>query len=135
MAGFIPVKDLEAKRRALVAESEVYRQTLLLEVMNVRLSSVKTRRQFSNAIQPWLLVVAPLGAIIGIWRNGGTQVNRARRKGGMLGKILLGYRLYRRFGPVVRPWLEQIVTRFQAAPVVSPPSAASVQKPMNEQPV
>jgi hypothetical protein len=135
MAGFIPVKELEARRRALVAESEVYRQTLLLEVMNIRLAGAKTRREMSDKIRPWLLVLAPLGALVGLWRERGSHGKGAHRKRGTLGKLLLVYRLYRRFGPLLKPWLAQVLAAFPAAAVSQQPVADPSPKPMNEQPV
>ncbi len=133
MAGFIPIRELEARRQALVGESEVYRQTLLLEVMNLRLAGAETRRQLGSTLRPWLVVLAPLGALIGMWRDGGAPSKGPPRKRGMLGKALLLYRLYRRFGPVLQPWLAQLVASFQSPPVAQP--AADVSSSIHEQPV
>jgi hypothetical protein len=134
MAGFISVKELEAKRRALVAESEIYRQTLLLEVMNVRLAGAKTRREISDKVRPWLMVLGPLGALVGIWRDRGVHHNGAHRKRGTVAKLLLAYRLYRRFGPLLKPWLAQVLTVFPS-PVAPEQAADPSPKPMSEQPV
>ena len=48
MAGDVKLSDLEEKKKALVAEAEVYRQTLKLEVQNIRLYGVKARRAVSS---------------------------------------------------------------------------------------
>ena len=48
MVGDVKLSDLEAKKKALIAEAEVYRQTLKLELQNVRLSAVKVRRTVSS---------------------------------------------------------------------------------------
>lgn len=135
MAGFIPVKELEAKRRALVAESEVYRQTLLLEVMNVRLAGAKTRREISDKIRPLLIMLAPLGAVAGIWRERRSQSKTANRKRGTIAKLLLVYRLYRRFGPLLKPWLAQVLTAFPPPAAARQPVADPSPEPMSEQPV
>jgi hypothetical protein len=53
MAGDVELNELEAKRKALAAEAEVYRQTLKLEIQNLRLCAAKAKRtatslSFSN---------------------------------------------------------------------------------------
>ena len=59
MAGFFEVKDLQARKRALVNESEVYRQTLMLEVQQVRLQTGAIRRRLTTFTSP-LVFLAPL---------------------------------------------------------------------------
>ncbi|HWQ91173.1 MAG TPA: hypothetical protein VN673_05845 [Clostridia bacterium] len=55
MARILTIKDLEERKRALVAESEIYRQTLILEVQNVRLYAARVRRRYT-----WFRAYAPL---------------------------------------------------------------------------
>ena len=56
------MNELEAKKKALVAESEVYRQTLKLEIQNLRLCAVRSRRKLSllGASSSLLMLGAPL---------------------------------------------------------------------------
>jgi hypothetical protein len=42
------MSDLEARKKLLVAESEVYRQTLKLDIQNVRLYSMRVQRKWSQ---------------------------------------------------------------------------------------
>jgi len=42
------LNEIEAKKKALIAEAEVYRQTLKLEIQNLRLCTAKAKRTFSS---------------------------------------------------------------------------------------
>src|SRR5215475_13834823 len=63
---------LEAKKKALVAESEVYRETLKLELQNVRLYGITTKRRLSNFARPghWIMLLMPLVGTIFKKRRG-----------------------------------------------------------------
>ena len=52
----------EAKKRALVAESEVYRETLKLELQNLRLYGITAKRRLTSftRARPLFLFLAPL---------------------------------------------------------------------------
>jgi hypothetical protein len=56
------MNELEAKKRALVAESEVYRETLKLEVHNLRLYVSRTKQKLTGFTRPnpLLMLLAPL---------------------------------------------------------------------------
>jgi len=56
------MNELEAKKRALVAESEVYRETLKLELHNLRLYVSRTKQKLKGfgRPNPLLLLAAPL---------------------------------------------------------------------------
>ena len=105
MAEVFRLKDLEAKKRALVAESEVYRQTLTLEIQNLRLYGARMRRKFIllRFANPLLLTA---GTLFGsrLFRSG---VKRKRRGkwSRLFGAGLMGWRLYRQFGPMLRTLL------------------------------
>jgi len=65
------LSDLEAKKKALIAEAEVYRQTLKLEIQNLRLYGAKAKRavgsfSFSN---PLLVIGATLAGTLLKRRN------------------------------------------------------------------
>jgi hypothetical protein len=68
MGGIFEVKELEAKRAALAAESEVYRQTLNLELQNLRLYAVRTQQKLSTigTFKPFLTMLLPFaGSFLG----------------------------------------------------------------------
>jgi len=65
------LSDLGAKKKALIAEAEVYRQTLKLEIQNLRLYGAKAKRavgsfSFSN---PLLVIGATLAGTLLKRRN------------------------------------------------------------------
>jgi hypothetical protein len=66
VVGDVELSELEEKKKALIAEAEVYRQTLKLEIQNVRLYGAKARRavgsfSFSN---PLLVIGATLAGTL-----------------------------------------------------------------------
>ena len=98
MAGIFGLRELEARKAALVAESEVYRQTLRLELQNLKLSALRARKKvtFFSSSAPWLLFTVPLvrswiGSLFGRRRFG-----RAR----LVTTALLGWQMYRRLAPI-----------------------------------
>lgn len=99
MAGLFYDPELDARKKVLVAECEIYRQTLSLELHNLHLYSVSVRRKLSPLrwIQPAVAVAAPL---LGLWF--GSRRAKAERMPGLLGKVLLGWRLYQKYGHLVR---------------------------------
>jgi len=56
------MNELEAKKRALVAESEVYREMLKLELHNLRLYVSRTKHKLKSFRRPnpLLMLLAPL---------------------------------------------------------------------------
>ena len=56
------MNPLEAKKRALVAESEVYRETLKLELQNLRLYGIRAKRKLTGFVRPHpvLMLLTPL---------------------------------------------------------------------------
>ncbi len=93
----------------MVAESEVYRQTLKLEVQNLRLYGARVQRKlgFFSPMNP-LMMALPFG--LSFLRFRGPRWFRGKRKWrrpGFLGSALLGWRLYRRLGPWVQRLLAQ----------------------------
>jgi hypothetical protein len=60
------MSDLETKKRALVAESEVFRETLKLELHNLRLYGARTKQKFTSMGKPnrLLLLMAPFAGLL-----------------------------------------------------------------------
>jgi hypothetical protein len=102
MAGISELKALAARKRALVEESELHRQTLRLELQNVRLygARIQSRFQRFKAARPLLLALPLFGAF---WRWGRRSAPKPKLRGWRrwfnLG--LSGWRAYRRFAPVL----------------------------------
>src|SRR5437667_1253108 len=90
MAGVSQLNELEAKKQALAAEAEVYRQSLKLELQNLRLYTARTRRSFRmlSPSNPMMVLGATLA---GSWF-------RRRRFGRfrLLTMALLGWQFYQK---------------------------------------
>jgi len=86
---------LEAKKKALVAESEVFRETMKLELHNLRLYGARTRQKFSSFGKPnrLLLLLTPLaGAIL------------RKKRGSLIRRLVMGLVTYQ-FSNRVLPFL------------------------------
>ena len=61
MFRILKIKDLEERKRALVQESDVYRETLKLQFDNLLLYASRTQRKFSllGRLNPLLMLLAP----------------------------------------------------------------------------
>jgi len=76
------MNELETKKRALVAESEVLRETLKLELHNLRLYGTRTKQKFRSFASPnrLLVLLAPLAGM----------VLRKRRSSSLIRRLLTG---------------------------------------------
>ena len=102
MAKVFSLKELQERKKALVAESEVYRQTLILEIQNLRLYSVRTQRKFTlfRLANPLVLLV---GSLLGSRFMAGRFARKRRGKWSrILAASLMSWRLFRSF----RPWFK-----------------------------
>jgi len=71
------MNELEARKRALVAESELYRQMLRLEVQNLQLYGLQLRQKFAGFRKPGpavVLAAALAGSLFG--RKRGSSLRR-----------------------------------------------------------
>jgi len=90
------MNELEARKKALVAESEVYRETLKLEIQNLRLSAIQARRKvsFLGTASSFLMLAAPLAGRL----FSSERPHPFRR---VLKAGFVGWRLYRKIGPLM----------------------------------
>ena len=121
MAGIAEIGDLQARKRALVAQSEMWRETLKGELHNLAVYGAGLRKRMDQVrnIGPWLLLGLPLvGSLVGVLsrRNGAGQNHSAtpsKFKGG-LATALAGFRLYRKYAPMVRSLVGHLASRRRA---------------------
>jgi hypothetical protein len=94
-------QQLEARKRALVAESEAYRRTLQLEFTQLQIHVEHLKRRFRLVLlaQP-LMALLPLVIKLVAGRKGRTERNSRSKFGGILNAALIGWRLARRFAPM-----------------------------------
>jgi hypothetical protein len=88
------VNDLETRKKLLIAEGAVYRETLKLEFQNLRIYGIKTRQRLTSfrAGNPVLSFGVP---ILTSW----IARKRKARKWGAL--AFLGWQLFNRLGPAL----------------------------------
>jgi hypothetical protein len=90
MARIFKIKDLEARKRALVEECDLYRQSLRFEVDNLRLHTtwIKRRATWLTLTPLWPLVPQLLKAFV--------KKKRATSKWRWLSTVLAGWQVYKK---------------------------------------
>lgn len=125
MAEIFGLAEIRERKRALAAESEVYRQTLKLEVQNIRIYRLRAQRSLGlmRLANPLLLLA---GSFLGSRLFGSKVRLRNAGKWSWLGLGLMAWRLYRSYGPLlqglVAPYFRK---RKAAAPAESETGASS----------
>lgn len=121
------MRELRARKRRLVAESDIYRQTLRLEVHNLRVYQAGVRRKLSyfRALSPVLMMAAgllraPLGRR-GVQRRPRSWLRLATRS-------LMSMRMYRQVLPLLQPLLAGFLVqkRSRAAAAEAQAPAANI---------
>jgi hypothetical protein len=89
------MSDLETRKKLLIAEGEVYRETLKLEIQNLRIYGIKTKRRMSSfgPGNPLLALGIPL---VTSWLGR----KRGGRRWGAL--AFLGWQLFDRISAALR---------------------------------
>ncbi|HEV2391698.1 MAG TPA: hypothetical protein VG146_04955 [Verrucomicrobiae bacterium] len=101
------MNDLEARKRALVVESELYRKTLALEFHNLTLHLESLRSKLSpvRAMRSLLPLLPLAGAWLGSQWFGQRRANRAAQsRSGFqrgIGLAVMAWRVYRQVAPVL----------------------------------
>lgn len=128
MAGVTKVSDLEARKRALVTESEICREALKADVENLQaycdgfFKKVDRVRSFG----PWLLLATPMAIPLLRFLGGrktATQAPAQSPINGKLAALMLGVRLFRQYAPLVRSVLSQFMARRRSASQSRSPAA------------
>jgi hypothetical protein len=100
------MRELRERKRQLVAESEVYRETLRLEVQNLRLYGLGLKEKLSalRAMNPLFVAAATLlGTPLG-----GVFARRRKRSWLRLGLTsLVGWQVYRQVAPLLQLFLQR----------------------------
>ena len=90
------MSDLESRRKALAAEAEVYRQTIKLEIENIKLHARQGKRKYTSLrpSNPLFSLAAPL--LTAFFRR-----SRAVKKLRLLSGALLVWQIVSRAAPLV----------------------------------
>lgn len=108
MVRVFKIADLQTRKQALVAENEVYRQTLRQQVENLRLYRARIERnsRLVRSVADFLLIAA---ALMRVRREEPAEKPRPRsRWQRALTLAARGWRFYRRYWPVVQNTLSRL---------------------------
>ena len=93
--------ELAARKRALVEESEVYRELLKLQIRNVTLYSLSLQRKMTSGSGARSILLMALPFLAKFFMR-----SPSRRKGssqaGTLGLAFTAFQMVRRFAPIVK---------------------------------
>jgi hypothetical protein len=109
MASERKITSLQDHKRELLARSEVYRQTLILQAQELQSSVAWVPRAIGTAksIGPLLAIIAPVAGLFFARKKlaGSTTTRHApeppRSKKGFLATALMGFQLYNRVRPIL----------------------------------
>jgi len=103
------MSDLESRRKALAAEAEVYRQTLKLEIQNIKLYARQNRRRYTSIrpSNPLFAAAAPVLAAL-------LRRTRPVKKLNMLSKLLIGWQMFSRFAPALPGIISAVRSRVES---------------------
>jgi hypothetical protein len=98
MVRILKVKDLEDRKRFVLAKSEMHRQTMKLEIANVRFSAalLKKRLKFFRSASLLMGTAAPLAGML-VARKRAKQ----KQRGGFIGKLFGGLQLLGQLKPIL----------------------------------
>ena len=94
--------DLQARKRMLLAESEMYRQALSRDVAHVTSATawISTTRYYARMVAPALAMAVPIAGFLFGSRKKRAHAHAAPPKKNLLGKVIAGYRIARQVKPI-----------------------------------
>ncbi len=104
MPGLFHVKELEARKRALLAENEVYRQTLKFELRNIGLYAAHAKLRFSQAraFSPVFLLGMPAAGFFLRQMLARKRERRRSRLSRLAATAVFGWKIYQKVVPFCR---------------------------------
>jgi hypothetical protein len=120
MAGNAKITELEARKRALVTESELCREALKAELANLHAHASGFVHTFDRirSVAPWLMLAGPVAVpILSFFFKRSPDKAAPHRSGfkGALATGLLALKTYRKYGPIVRSLVDQFRAKRRAA--------------------
>jgi hypothetical protein len=107
MARIQPMTELQLRKQALVAESDVLRELLAMEVEDLRIYGTRWRRRWNlvEAARPWLALAPVVPLLLQSLRPKKSASKRMPGWRRFLAMGLMGWRFYRKFSPLLRQML------------------------------
>jgi hypothetical protein len=104
MVRILKVKALEERKRLVLTQSEMYRQTMRLEIANVKYSValLKRKLKFLKSGVAALGVLVPLAGLLFARRKAAKGRQPPKEQGGIFAKLLSGVRLFRMLQPILQ---------------------------------
>ena len=95
--------DLQARKRMLLAESEMYRQALSRDVAHVTSATawISTTLHYARLVAPALAMAVPIAGFFFGSRKKRVHAHAAPPKKNLLGKVIAGYRIARQVKPIL----------------------------------
>lgn len=97
------MNDLQHRKKLLLAESEVYREMLKLELRTFRLYGMRAKRRIKSISTYTPLVIEGLPLFRALF-GGRKRLSTWKRVGSL---VYFGWQSYRRFGPLLQDMLRQ----------------------------
>ena len=91
------MSKLATRKKMLVAESEVYRQLLKLEIQTFKVYGTRTRRRLTSFTTYLPLAISGIPFLSGLFRKKRTRSFSLKRLSSL---FLLGWKAYRQFSPI-----------------------------------
>lgn len=101
MVRIIKVKELEERKRYLLAQSEMYRQTMTLELANVKFSTALLKHKLKSK-RNLLLMLGSVFPMAGLFLARKRLPQRDGAGGGFLPKIISGMKLFGQVAPLMK---------------------------------
>ena len=108
-------RELETRKKMLVAESEVYRQLLKLEIQTFKVYGMRTKRRLSSFGAYLPLMISGLPLLTSLFGSQRKKIFSLKRLASL---FFLGWKAYRQFMPVLG------LGKFKAGRTEAPQTAA-----------
>lgn len=127
MAGVSKISELEARKRALVTESELCREAFRTEIDNLHSHATSFFHKFDRirSVGPWVMLAGPvaLPLLSMLFRGRKKEAPQAPRAKGVIATALIAFRLYRKYWPLVKSTVSQFRSRRRATREARSPAA------------
>ena|SRR5690348_3502650 len=100
MVRILKVKELEERKRLLLTQSEMYRQTMRLEVANVKYSVALLKRKF-NFLKSSYRTLGAFAPLLGLF-FGRKKAEKKAEGGSFFSKLLAGLRMFSQLRPILQ---------------------------------